>query len=638
MTYYVIFSLIIFFLILVLEFKTICNYGKKIFIYIVFSCLTTYIFKFLSINFLIIINLFALLLILMLFLFNRFKYKSVVIISNDKKKFIECLNKKYKFYKNISFSKEIKDNLGKVDLIIDEPCGIEILSLPYSNIYVKVDLNNFLYFSKSAIYINDVKYLKLNKMRLSLVNKIIKRLFDIVFSIILLIITLPISIVTLVLILFTSRGNFIYTQDRVGLNNKVFKIYKFRSMYVNSENGKALLATKNDPRITKVGKFIRKYKIDELPQLINVLLGNMSLIGPRPERKEFVDRYIKEIKLYSCRHNVKPGIIGPSHIYGDYYTKINTRILYDLEYIYKYSVIKLKVTILCLTYNHEKYIKKAIESFLVQKVNFKFDILIHDDASTDNTQKILLEYEKKHPKLFNLILQKENQYQKGKNLFPDLIRQARGEYIAICEGDDFWIDEMKLQKQIDVLESNLELSGSGHSVNLVDDDDKILSDKAYNFNLVERKDKIKTINSFGFNNRIAHTCSLVFKKSIFTNMSKEQLADYKDIKAIGDEKLSGIIPATGKFYFFAKKMASYRYEVTKGNSWSYKNKNSNRCLINYEAIRSIENFTKKYYNITNQYKLRKKGLLIKSILTYLKNKTKENKKIVSSVFKEYRKN
>lgn len=120
---------------------------------------------------------------------------------------------------------------------------------------------------------------------------------------------------------------------------------------------------------------------------------------------------------------------------------------------------EIMVSICCLTYNHEKFIKDALEGFVNQKTSFKYEILIHDDASTDGTVEIIKEYEKKYPDLIKPIYQKENQY--SKKIRATLTYQfprANGKYIAMCEGDDYWIDENKLQKQFDILEKNNDIS------------------------------------------------------------------------------------------------------------------------------------------------------------------------------------
>ena len=116
---------------------------------------------------------------------------------------------------------------------------------------------------------------------------------------------------------------------------------------------------------------------------------------------------------------------------------------------------KIRISVIMVTYNHEKYIIQAMEGVLMQKCDFKFEVLIHDDASTDNSSEIIREYELKYPDIIKPIYQKVNQYSQKKNIWGDFqFSRAKGEYIAICEGDDYWIDPMKLQKQIDFLENN----------------------------------------------------------------------------------------------------------------------------------------------------------------------------------------
>ena len=138
------------------------------------------------------------------------------------------------------------------------------------------------------------------------------RLFDITFSIIGLIVLSPIFLVLCVLVGFESKGGIIYKQERIGLYGKSFKLYKFRSMYANADK-KGLLITvgEKDPRITSIGYFLRKYKLDELPQLLNVLIGDMSIVGPRPEVKRYVDLYTREQKKVL---NVRPGITDKASI------------------------------------------------------------------------------------------------------------------------------------------------------------------------------------------------------------------------------------------------------------------------------------------------------------------------------------
>lgn len=180
-------------------------------------------------------------------------------------------------------------------------------------------------------------------------TQIAKRIIDIVFAIFLLVVTLPITILTAIAISLESKGPVFYKQLRTGQYNKEFYVFKFRSMSTDAESGGAQWAKKNDSRVTKVGKFIRKTRIDELPQLINVLKGEMSMVGPRPEREIFIDTLEKEIKYYRFRHAVKPGVTGLAQVSYPYGASIEDAIWkhkYDLHYIKHHSTVSDLVILL----------------------------------------------------------------------------------------------------------------------------------------------------------------------------------------------------------------------------------------------------------------------------------------------------
>lgn len=167
---------------------------------------------------------------------------------------------------------------------------------------------------------------------------ILKRLMDIVCSIIGLIILSPLFAIIAIAIKFSSKGPILYSQVRMGLDGKEFKMYKFRSMRADGTN-KETWTKENDPRVTKVGKFLRKTSLDEFPQLFNVLIGNMSLVGPRPERPMYVEEFKKDISAYMLRHKMKAGITGWAQVNGwrgD--TSIEKRIECDLYYIRHWSL------------------------------------------------------------------------------------------------------------------------------------------------------------------------------------------------------------------------------------------------------------------------------------------------------------
>lgn len=172
-------------------------------------------------------------------------------------------------------------------------------------------------------------------------NRLAKRLVDIIGSLIGIILCSPVMFVVAFLIKSTDNGPILFKQERVGLNGKTFNMYKFRSMRVQTEaEEKKGWTTKDDPRVTTIGKFIRKTSIDELPQLFNILIGQMSIVGPRPERPQFVEKFKEEIPRYMVKHQVRPGLTGWAQINGyrgD--TSIRKRIEYDLYYIENWSMM-----------------------------------------------------------------------------------------------------------------------------------------------------------------------------------------------------------------------------------------------------------------------------------------------------------
>lgn len=209
-----------------------------------------------------------------------------------------------------------------------ERAGVKTNIIPYYHKYVpaKPRMDDL-----DGLTMVDTRYVPLDSYFMALS----KRIFDILFSLFAIILTSPIMILSVIMIKLTSPGPVIYKQERVGLNRKKFYMYKFRSMKVQTEQEeKTKWSTKNDPRKTKWGSFMRKTSIDELPQFFNVLKGDMSIIGPRPERPYFVEKFRDEIPRYMIKHQVRPGITGWAQVSGfrgD--TSIEGRIEHDLEYI-----------------------------------------------------------------------------------------------------------------------------------------------------------------------------------------------------------------------------------------------------------------------------------------------------------------
>jgi len=173
--------------------------------------------------------------------------------------------------------------------------------------------------------------------KVGLYNSYIKRLFDIIFAFLGLIVAMPIIIVAGIIIKIETPGSMFFTQERVGFNGRYFRVIKLRSMGVDAERHGAQWAQKNDPRVTKVGAFIRKTRIDELPQLWNVLKGEMTLVGPRPERPIFTAQFNEEIPGFIERLKVTPGLTGWAQVNGGYEISPKEKLELDLFYIQKIS-------------------------------------------------------------------------------------------------------------------------------------------------------------------------------------------------------------------------------------------------------------------------------------------------------------
>ena len=230
------------------------------------------------------------------------------------------------------------DTIVMYDIPVDK--RTEIVDFCYKNlknIYYNPSIADILEQSSKTTIIDDIPFFSWEFHVLSFEQRIIKRLMDVAISFVALVITSPIFIISAILIKKYDGGSVIFKQKRATVNGKVFDIYKFRTMKENVENKSTFVG---DDRITPIGKTLRKYRIDELPQLINILKGDMSLVGPRPEMLENVDEYTKDLPEFIYRLRMKAGLTGYAQIIGKYNTSSRDKLMLDLLYIENYSILK----------------------------------------------------------------------------------------------------------------------------------------------------------------------------------------------------------------------------------------------------------------------------------------------------------
>lgn len=242
----------------------------------------------------------------------------------------------------------IKQNMNEVDIVylagkISEEEKIAIYDLLISErkkLFLNTSFENLILVNPNIMSIEDESIIEASDFSINPEDDIIKRMIDFVVSLAMIILVSPILLITGIVIKATSKGPVFYKQIRITKNQSEFNILKFRTMSATAEKESGpVLASANDARVTKVGKYLRSLRIDELPQLFNVLKGDMALVGPRPERPYFVEQFKLENPYYYLRHNVRSGITGYAQVYGKYATDFNSKLNFDLVYIKKYSFV-----------------------------------------------------------------------------------------------------------------------------------------------------------------------------------------------------------------------------------------------------------------------------------------------------------
>src|SRR5574344_650787 len=263
--------------------------------------------------------------------------------SNGLGKYLPCLGE-YKDINSIIATHNVEEVIIAVENDMEEELPLLITQIEATNnVFVKVPAD------KRDILLGRVKMSAIFQTPLILVSgkitsnwqKVIKRGMDIAFSILAIIILIPVYLITGAIVFCTSKGPIFYRQERIGFHGKPFYMHKFRSMYTNAEEGTPMLSSDNDPRITPFGRFMRKVRLDEIPQFYNVLIGTMSLVGPRPERQYFIDQIVKRAPEYMLLLKVKPGITSWGQVkygYAENVDEMIERLQYDLLYIENMSV------------------------------------------------------------------------------------------------------------------------------------------------------------------------------------------------------------------------------------------------------------------------------------------------------------
>lgn len=296
-----------------------------------------------------------------------YKARTLLAIFSDEVGF-KLINQMYAIPNRFKIEQGININntsIEEIKRLIDKYEGVVICNVPanieneimlycYAKLkrtYLLPSITDVIISNSYEIQIGDIPVLMSRNRGLTYEQTIIKRTVDILFSIILIVLTSPIMLITAIAIKIQDGGPILFKQNRVTRNGRIFNVLKFRSMIVGADtNIKGVKHTEdNDSRITPIGKILRRLRIDELPQLFNVLIGDMSLVGPRPENAENVYEYSKKFPEFELRHRVKTGITGFAQIYGKHNTTPENKLKMDLIYIETYSLLQdLKLMILTL--------------------------------------------------------------------------------------------------------------------------------------------------------------------------------------------------------------------------------------------------------------------------------------------------
>lgn len=292
---------------------------------------------------------------------------------------------------------------------------------------------------------------------------------------------------------------------------------------------------------------------------------------------------------------------------------------------------EIMVSIICLTYNHELYIRKALSGFINQKTDFKFEVIVHDDASTDKTADVIREFERSYPSIIKPIYEKENQFTNGDFIKRQVLKKIKGKYIALCEGDDYWIEPLKLQYQVDILERHPEYSGCFHDAVIIGSNGKVFRNGFFPSNFFktpawENKDKEYDFEEMlGFD--FIPTASIMTKTSYYADFS-----NYCENPVCGDIPFKMWIASNGNMYYINKKMSAYRTFNANSASGQIRNNIEKLTKTYYGHVEIYEGFDKStngmYHELLVNDLKRRKIWYLMSVKKYRELLTGENRKIM----------
>lgn len=293
---------------------------------------------------------------------DKYSIQEIISIEND----VEYIKAKILNYRNVLLT-DISAELRNEILKFCFAQGIRCYSVP--------KISDIMIINSENIHLFDTSLLLFRNIGLTVEQQVAKRIFDIFFSFIAIVIAMPIMLIIALCIFLYDRGPVLFSQDRLTKDGKIFRIYKFRSMRVHSEDGEYCLTRKEDDRVTPVGRVIRNLHFDEIPQLFNILKGDMSFVGPRPECPVLANEYTEIVPEFGFRLKVKAGLTGYAQVYGKYNTTPYDKLKLDLTYIQRYSfLMDLKIIILTLKILFQKENTEGIDN---DQTSAAIDNLLH---------------------------------------------------------------------------------------------------------------------------------------------------------------------------------------------------------------------------------------------------------------------